>query len=263
MSCIKCSILIDEKTDKFIRCDMSNRFIHVVCSELSDAEVKCFTLRPNSRRRIKFICCECEQSVNQIPKLITLINDLQNEIKNLNERFSELRNCTGDVATASNTSVMLSHEEIFSEMFDRNMRSHNIIIYGSVEDAGSKQEQFLKDDATIRSMLQQLGVRCDQVKPTRLGRFDPSKQQRSRPIRVRLSSPDDAFKIFRKFKNIKNDARFANLSVSSDRTPKQRAAYKAVRSILAERTSKGETNLKIKYRNGVPTIVHIKSNSVN
>ncbi|KAK9678895.1 hypothetical protein QE152_g40452 [Popillia japonica] len=137
MSYIKCSILIDEKSDKFIRCDLYNRFIHVVCSELSDAEGKCFTLRPNSRRRIKFICCECEQSVNQIPKLITLINDLQNEIKNLNKKFSELRNCTGDAAT-SNTSVMLCQEGIFSEMFDRNRRSHNIIIYGSVEEAHQK-----------------------------------------------------------------------------------------------------------------------------
>lgn len=260
MSCIKCKLIIDERSDKFIKCDICNRSIHIICSELSDAEIKCFTLRPTSRRRVKYICFECEQNVNQIPKLITLIGELQKELKNLNDRFTDLKNST--VMNAS-PSVLVSTEEIISEMYDRNRRAQNIIVYGSLEEGNSKHEQIQKDVATVQDLLTEVGVDCDQLKPMRLGRFDASVQQRSRPIRVRLLSSDDVFKVLRKFKNVKNHPRLVNLSVSVDRTPRQIALYRAIKSELAERISNGETNLKIKYRNGSPTIIQALPNSGN
>lgn len=260
MSCIKCNIIINEKNDKFIKCDGCNRSIHIICSELSDAEIKCFTLRPNSRRRIKYICIECEQGVHQIPKLITLINDLKDEIRNLKVQYNELSNAASTSKTLNaSPSNALSSEELISEIYERNKRSQNIIFYGSPEDGTSKQDQMQRDTTTVNNVLAEVGVVVDGMKPIRLGRFDATKQHRSRPIRVRLSSSEDVFAVIRKFKKLKTVERFSRLSVSTDRTPQQVAAYKAVKSDLTTRLARGESNLTIKYRNGVPTIVQLES----
>lgn len=260
MSCIKCDIIINERNDKFIKCDGCNRSIHIICSELSDTEIKCFTLRPSSRRRIKYICIECEQGVHQIPKLITLINDLKDEIRKLKEQYNELSSASSTSKTLNaSPSNTLNPEELISEIYERNKRSQNIIFYGSPEDGTSKQDQIQRDTVTINSVLTEVGVVVDGIKPVRLGRFDATKQLRTRPIRVRLSSSDDVFAVIRKFKKLKTVERFSRLSVSTDRTPQQVAAYKAVRSELATRLSMGESDLRIKYRNGFPTIVRMQS----
>ncbi|KAJ3661979.1 hypothetical protein Zmor_006349 [Zophobas morio] len=78
MICLKCAIAIDDSTAKtYIRCDGCNRPIHTSCSDLTTNELKCLDLRPNSRRRIKYICVECEQGISQDTGLIqSLTSDL-------------------------------------------------------------------------------------------------------------------------------------------------------------------------------------------
>lgn len=260
MSCIKCNLAINEKTEKFIKCDGCNRSVHILCSELTDAEIKCLALRPSSRRRIKYLCVDCEQGIHQIPKLISLVNDLKDEVRNLKEKYAELNDCASSSAVApSNISNVMASEEIINEVFERNKRSQNIIIYNSTEEGTSKQDQIRRDVIAVQKLFQEVGVDGQQIKPIRLGKFDSTKDRRARPIKVHLSSTDDVFKVLRKFNQTKGNTQFSDLSVSPDRTPKQIAVFRAVRSELLGRIAEGETNLKIKYRNGIPTIVHLTS----
>lgn len=129
MSCIKYNLAINEKSAKFIKCDGWNRSIHILCAELTDVEIKCLAFRPSSRRRIKYLCVACEQGVHQIPKLITLENDLKEEIRHMKEKNGELPIRSSSFAVApSNISNVVVSEEIINEVLEGNKRSHNIMI---------------------------------------------------------------------------------------------------------------------------------------
>lgn len=254
MFCIKCNLAINELVDKVIKCDGCGRPIHIACSDLSATELKCFDLRSNAKRRIKYMCLDCERAIQQLPKLIGLVEDLRNDVRKLQERDS-----SSSVVTDFPKSSALATEEIMTEMLERNKRSYNVIIYGSGEDADNKNNQIERDSATVQNILREVGLGdSTNVRPIRLGKFISSNQNRSRPIKVRLSSPDDVATVLRKFKKAKNQNAFAGLSVSPDRTPKQIAFYKLVKNELNSRVELGETNLKIKHINGIPTVVAFK-----
>lgn len=256
MSCIKCDSLINEKNDKIIRCDGCNRPIHVACSELSPAEIKCFELRPSARRRIKYICIHCEPGFHQIPKLINLINEFKEDARKLNESNKDLSDGTVPSSAITSTSVSVTEEEIINEMLKRNRRSYNFIIHGCVEIGDNKQNQIGLDEALAKDILKESGFTDTNVKPVRLGKFGSTKQHRARPM-----SYDNVITILRKFKKLKDKEIFAPLSLSPDRTPKQVSLYKTIKSELNSHIQKGESNLFIKYRNGIPTI--LKRNSEN
>lgn len=217
-------------------------------------QIKCYTSRTSSRRKLKYICFECEPGLQQIPKMLALISGLQDEVRDLKVKFAAL---TDNQASTSVTSNVPAGEDIIHEIYERNKRSRNIIFYGSVESGTSKQEQINLDNVLVQNLLDQTSIQCDGIKPIRLGRFDSTLEQRSRPIRVTLSSSDDVFKIIRKFKTIKNNPQYSHLSASLDRTPRQIAIFKSVKNELTARIAAGETNLKIKYKNGIPTIINV------
>lgn len=256
MLCLKCCSAINNSTDKFIKCDGCDRAVHTTCSELSSTELKCLELRPSSKRRIKYICIECEQGVHQIPKLISMITDLKEEVRQLKENSTNLPSNGTSSGSLGSQSPLFYTEEIINEITDRNTRSYNVMIYGSVESCTSKQEQIYHDSGIVNSILTGLDLVEQNVKPIRLGKFDPTKINRSRPIRVRLSSNEAVRNIIRNFdKKLKTNVNMAGLSVSYDRTPKQIEIYKSVKKELLARLDKGENHLKIIYRNGIPTIV--------
>lgn len=188
--------------------------------------------------------------------MLALINNLQDEIRDLKVRFAALADNRAATATTSN---ILAGEDIINEIYERNKRSRNIILYGSLESGTSKQEQTKLDSVLMQGLLGEIGIQSDEIKPIRLGKFDTTREQLSRPIRITLSSSDDVFKTIRKFKTIKNNPKYSHLSVSFDRTPKQIAIFKSIKAELTTRTAAGETGLRIKFQNGIPTIIHVNS----
>lgn len=193
---------------------------------------------------MKYICIFCEQGVYQIPTLVSMISDLKEEIRKLKDSQLSYESNKPPAAT----------EEIIGEMLERNKRSANMIIFGSEKKFSSKAEQVLHGEGLVRDVLNECNITDDNIEPIRLGKFDPSRQVRRRPIKVKLSSRDVVKRVLRRFNKFKSNEKFAGLSVNSDRTPRQLAYFKSVRSELNVRMNNGESNLKIKYINGVPTI---------
>ena len=250
MLCLKCNFAVDQANEKsFIRCDGCNRAIHIGCSDLTTAELKCFELRQSSKRRVKYICIDCEQGVHQIPKLIAMINELKDEIREMKNK--SMRGGEHCVSAVDSQSL----EEVVSEVEERSRRSCNIIIYGSSEQGNSKAEQAKLDAGLVGDIVKEMDLPPTDHKPVRLGRFDGTRQSRSRPIRIRLSTPEAVRGAVRMVKELKKNEKFSALSISFDRTPRQVAYYKSVKLELRTRIDAGETNLKIKYKSGVPTIV--------
>ncbi|KAK9708601.1 hypothetical protein QE152_g27101 [Popillia japonica] len=123
--------------------------------------------------------------------MLALINNLQDEIRDLKAKYSALIDSR---ASSGNPSNIMVGEDIINEVYERNKRSRNIIIYGSHESGTSKQQQIDLDNVTVQNLMEEVGIQCEQIKPIRLGRFDPTKEQRVRPIRITLSSSDDVHK---------------------------------------------------------------------
>lgn len=158
--------------------------------------------------------------MQQIPQMLALINNLQEEIRDLKAKCSMLIDSRDSSRKPSN---IMFGEDISNEVYERNKRSRNIIIYGSHESGTAKQDQINSqlDNVIVQNLMGEVGIQCEQIKPIRLGRFEPTKEQRLRPIRITLSSPDDVHKTPRKFKTIRNYSRHCHLSISLDRIPKR------------------------------------------
>ncbi|KAJ3660024.1 hypothetical protein Zmor_011680 [Zophobas morio] len=256
MSCLKCGTNIQESIPKsYVKCDGCSRPIHATCSELTAADLKCLELRSNTKRRIKYICIECEQGLHQIPKIMSLLTELKNEITQLKEANANPIN----VVATNNLLSSQAMEEIVNEISERDKRANNLIIFNSMESGISKQEQVDQDTTLVSDIISIVGL-TEEVKPVRLGKFDGSKQHRSRPIRVRLSSSNAVHTVIRNAKKIRAVETFSALSVSFDRTPRELNFYKSVKEELNTRRLNGETNLQIKYRNGIPAIVSVPIN---
>lgn len=107
----------------------------------------------------------------------------------------------------------------------------------------------------MKEILKAADLNETDIHVQRLGRFDSSTTNRCRPIKVKLSC-ESAVSSFLKLTNrIKTSGKWKTLSFSRDRTLMQREIYKSAKAELAGRLSKGEQNLRIKYKNGIPTIV--------
>lgn len=141
-------------------------------------------------------------------------------------------------------------------MNQRQKRSKNIKIFGSKELSNITKDQRQKCDSDlVAAILNQLGSQKSLVKTFRLGKFDHTLSNRARPIKVCLDSEDAAIHLLRNAKKLKLKTEFAGITISSDRTPAQNQFYKSVNEELRVRTSTGECNLKIKYKNGILTII--------
>lgn len=177
MNCLKCNVVIDESKDKSIKCDGCGRSVHTSCS-LSVNELKCYELRSTSKRRLKYICLECEQGIRQIPKMMSLIAELRDEMRSLREERSTLNQCQCASTHVASAPSLGNTEEIISEMFDRCKRASNLIIFGSVETGSTKEEQSARDISLAESLLTacELNVANENIKPIRLGKFDQTKQ---------------------------------------------------------------------------------------
>ncbi|KAK9711141.1 hypothetical protein QE152_g25628 [Popillia japonica] len=108
--------------------------------------------------------------------MLALINNLQDEIRDLKAKYSALIDSR---ASSGNPSNIMVGEDIINEVYERNKRSRNIIssrniiIYGSHESGTSKQQQIDLDNVTVQNLMEEVGIQCEQIKPIRLGRFDP------------------------------------------------------------------------------------------
>ncbi|KAJ3651229.1 hypothetical protein Zmor_017280 [Zophobas morio] len=198
MRCLKCKGDIDDKSTAYIKWDGCTKPIHTACSELSQQDLKCLALRSTSSRRLKYICLECEQGVHQIPKLISMINMLQDEIQQLKNTIK------ANTTIAPSDSSFIETEKVINEITERKKHECNIIIFNVKESNGiSKQEQNVADCSFVNDFISESKLNLPTVPPVRLGKFDATNVNRARPIKVTLSSPEDSSMI-KNFKTLKS-----------------------------------------------------------
>lgn len=237
--CTCCKTII--KDDVCVNCCVCKKIFKSICVKLSRTEAS----KINANTGISWTCGNCLQLGNDLNGLKSAIISLQEEIKVLK------------ATSAPSPRTLMETEEIIQEVRERERRKCNVVVHG-VEDArcNSKEEQLISDRATIREVFNVIGFESgDNIKHYRLGKYDATKVDLKRPIKICLSSESDVYKLLKRCRNLKESGRFSRVYISRDQTPFQSKLYKAVKLELHDRLSKGESNIKIKFKNGAPQIV--------
>lgn len=239
----------DLSPEKEIACDLCHSYIHTTCAGLSRTEVLCLK---SKERKLTFYCTECSDfkaQLKNLQALKSLVDDLKAEVDILKGRGSPGLNVS-----------MVETEVIIREMSEREKRKNNIILFNIPEEMnGHKNDQIAADKSTAQKIASVLDIPLMDPNPIRLGKFDMSKSNRKRPIKLMLANSEYVIKALRNSKKLKLVQEFASVGVSRDRTPYQQQLWRNARQELVRRREAGETDIIIKYIKDVPTIVKAKT----
>jgi hypothetical protein len=165
----------------------------------------------------------------------------------LKAKIDQLESKVSQLEAGSISSTSWSYEQTFAEISDRQSRSRNIILFNIPE---SPTQLNIDDKNQISNIFRQIGVLIDPINVVRLGKVS----NKCRPIRATLPNQHDVFDVLKNKRKLSELANFKQISLSSDRTLLQRKHLKNLMDELNARKTAGETNLFIKYINGLPVI---------
>lgn len=292
--CGTCTRAVTPSTPS-LRCNSCKKFIHVRCTSLSPSEISfinniisnwkcdncsevnesvdlnttnsnvaggsCPHLRDDLSNFQDKLMSELNSTVAKIitehvEKLMTRIVGLEKEVDLLKNKVNNL---THDSGTSSNI------EQIVNEVSERNKRSTNLIIFAvNEENVQTISEQQEHERGVIAEILSALEIPDKSISgvPMRLGKPSTSHlPAQRRPIEIRLSSIELVEDTLRRSPKLKKMDKWKTVFLCKDRTPTELQYIKKTKNELANRLALGETNLQIKYRNNVPKIVNVLSNS--
>lgn len=198
-------------------------------------------------------------------KLINLVNQQNMKLDSFDKKFAEVFSQISAIKddnvllrnNLNNLSVRLealelnrstSDEESFSDFMDRQARSKNVILFNVPE---ASNDSNTSDVLTVERILNKLALDTKPITVQRLGK----PGEKTRPLKISLTSAPDVFKILSSSKKLKSDQIFNEVKITSDKTPKQRLFLQNLRNELNTRRSNGESNLTIKYLKGIPSII--------
>ena len=257
MNCRNClkSLTAHERTTD---CDSCQGKIHIACVGFSEKE---FVTTRSRSKSIKFVCNACSANMSQFKDLKGLIVSIRTEfmsaIDKLREDFSEQLRCLQSPCDNNRMSPESSvdFEEVIQEFSDRKTRENNVIMFGILEDPfGVSSGESDRDTTTVDDIIKKLLPSFNgERRVARVGRR-LLENNRSRPVKVTFTSRSVVSDLIRNVKKLSEYPIYAKVSLSYDRTPRQVEYFKSLKAKLMKRLEAGESNLKIRYFNGVPKI---------
>lgn len=227
--------------DKLIKCDCCDQKYHGKCIGISPAEAKVLQLKS---RIISFYCISCKSNINQIPNLISLVDNLQKQIELLTNTVNESKKCKNED---------LDFEVICNEIRERENKASNIIIYNIDECQDKKIEERIRyDNQKVSEVMMKIGVNDMFSKVIRLGKNETGK---CRPIKVVFNEKSSVHKVLKNKYKLKNESK---LIIATDQTTMQKLFYKKVEEEFKSRKQLGENNLRIKFIKNVPKIICVE-----
>lgn len=229
-------------------CDSCERAVHRECSGLSPTELRVMDLKGG--RLLKFLCVECQEGLQLVPKLYKIIDKLQSEMESLTSRLDKMSQNNTEIK-----SCIEDPEEMYGEIADRVERSRNVIIY-NIPESQSKdfQQRIIHDQSSVSDTLKDMNVVANNFRVARLGR----PGTRPRPIKVIFSESSLASQCLKQRKNLRSEN---NIRLRADLTIMQRDYIRKIYGELDDRKANGENNLIVKFIRGVPRIVVNRRNN--
>lgn len=253
------------------QCDGCQSDMHLTCIGLNSEDIR---ITRHKSKSVKILCNTCNKYVSELHDIKNLIlsvkteftkniTTLENKIQQLSQLdvIKDIKNSIDDIKKDLNEvknhqpvkNKTILFEEIIQEISERDKRKRNLMVFNLPEPTSTNpQERVLQDRTQINKILNLANYsNSNDFKIIRLGGFRDGYR---RPIKVILDSENCVHNIIKVARSLKNMQGFENVTLSFDRTPGQVNYYRQLRSEMNDRISKGETNLRIQYVNGCPTI---------
>ncbi|XP_025420142.1 uncharacterized protein LOC112693248 [Sipha flava] len=173
-------------------------------------------------------------------------NDLLNENKALKNQIEIISSKLVVLEARNSTPPSVNHEEILSEIIDRQARSRNLILFNVHENTTDS----LNEIQVVSELFRQIGVTTVPLNVLRLGKISNN----ARPIRVTLPNQHDIFNVLKNKFKLRQSENLKHISISTDRSLGQRKYFKVVLDELNTRKAAGENDIFIKFNNNIPFI---------
>lgn len=216
----------------------------------------------DTRQEMKEIKSATENLISEYHTIRNEIENMRQQNSSIQEKISQLNSdintCKSICTTSPVNPPPLTYENITLEVQDRCHRQKNIIIAGVLElndiNTNNRREH---DKQQVIKIIKSISENCPMPKTIfRLGKFVPGK---NRSLKVCFETQDTASYILRNRK-----LKDTNIRIYWDQTPAQQKYLQSLKTELAQRQQSGETNLTIKYSNGIPKITKtIPKNAMN
>lgn len=253
-------------------CDSCKQIVCRDCSNITSSEIRAIM---TGSRIILFFCTECINAVRQMPLMKTELHKIKKEIEQIKsvvdvlkpepspspsyaevarkteELTNQIKSLKEKLEIQESLPKQVLFEPTISEMQERERRSVNVLVFGVNEsDLTNKEECQRHDKEKAKDIILKVknDVQMDSVKCTRLGAPSEGK---IRPLKLTFSTKEEALQIVR----LKSKLNVTGVYIKYDQTPSQREYLKKIIQELEQRKQNGEENVRIKYVNGIPTII--------
>lgn len=213
------------------------------------------------RQEVTELTNEIKCIKNTTEKLNLKYETLQQEVENiksenqvLQDRLQQSEQINISATAASSVkSLSPTHEDLMLELKDRCEREKNVVLIGINEICDKSYAARRKhDDCETFKIITSLFEQCPKpIKTMRLGTYNPGK---NRPLKVCFESTTIPKQLLRNKSKLPN-----NFRLYADQTPSQKNYLKRLSEELQKRKENGETDLTIKYIQGVPKIIKSKN----
>lgn len=206
---------------------------------------------------IKHSICKTEQTLKTITteheKMKTDIQNITSAAQSMETKIATIESDVLNLKTSSTEPMRMTTEASFdmlAEITDQTLRKKNIILTGMPEPQSADYKQRQKQDKDeVLKITKAIIKDCEEpTKVVRIGKYKPNV---NRAVKVCFESEQTVKIILRNRNKFKDDA----ITIFPDQTPLQQARFKNLKDQLKHRTENGETNLRIKYINGIPRII--------
>lgn len=158
------------------------------------------------------------------------------------------------------TSKSVDTEGIMAEINDRACRAANVMVYGLPESTSPDVNTRRQADLQLTTRLSLLKISQPNFDNSGVKTFRVGKNQgkNPRPLKVILINEHDAQLVLSNFSHdtaTEANQSFSQFKVARDKTPQEQKYLRVLIAEIEERKSKGENDLKIKFKNNIPSIV--------
>ena len=193
--------------------------------------------------------------------LTAKVNNLQNQIDELKKDTSEpvINNLSSpklDVPKIRSiiTDEIKEYKKDDEELKLQEKKKNNLIFFKVPEKEFETNDELLIDDFTkLKEICEPIEIQEKDI--SQLFRIGKKNTEKTRPIVVTFKDEELRMKVLKKSRDMElktEDGEIIKVSVSTDKTPKQRETERKLREEIAQRKANGETNLVIRNEKIVP-----------
>lgn len=257
--CVLCSLTIN-RNQLSITCCLCNLLFHKNCvfntSDLNSWKCLYCSQNMSPTATKKPVSLSLEELIKSVKSLESKFTQQESKItKKLDETLQLLNNVISENNTLKEKISVLEKKityfektDFCSEVSDRDRRKCNIIIFNAPECTSDSAPDEL---ILVNSIFSSLNLPIKALNAIRLG----NNYNKRRPLRVNLPDVNCVNQILKAKSKLRNIETLKHLNIDIDKTKLQQEQFKAVWNTLSERKSRGETNIRIGYIRGQPTII--------